>query len=95
MKIEQVLCQHDDVQEAAVFGVTDEQWGEAGVACVALRPEARVTEEELRAYCEKRIAKFMCPKYIRIYESLPKNVVGKISKERLKQAFLGKGTGPH
>ncbi len=95
VKIEQVLCQHDDVQEAAVFGVTDEQWGEAGVACVALRPEARVTEEELRAYCEKRIAKFMCPKYIRIYESLPKNVVGKISKERLKQAFLGKGTGPH
>jgi fatty-acyl-CoA synthase len=64
--------------------VSDEKWGEAGMAFVCLKPGFALSEEELRAYCMGRLAKYKIPKYFRFLSNLPKNDAGKIDRKVLK-----------
>jgi fatty-acyl-CoA synthase len=83
-EIEAVLHDHPDVVEAAVVGVPDERWGEACAAFVVVRGAA--TEEELRAFCRERLARFKVPKSFTFVERLPRNSVGKVQKDELARA---------
>ncbi|MEO9166403.1 MAG: hypothetical protein ABI470_12015, partial [Aquihabitans sp.] len=79
------LEQHPDVVEAAVFGVDDEDLGQSVHAAVVLRPEATVTEEELRQHCADRLAYFKVPVGIVVRsEPLPRNASGKVLKRVLE-----------
>ena len=79
-EVEQVLCWHPAVTEAAVVGMPHEILGEEVRAYVVLKKGAQVTEEELIAYCDGKIAHFKTPKTIEFRTEFPRNSMGKILK---------------
>ncbi|AJY48322.1 long-chain-fatty-acid--CoA ligase [Martelella endophytica] len=81
--IEEALYEHDAVAEAIVIGIHDEYRGEAPKAYVSLREGATVTVEELHAFLKPRLSKIELPKEIEIRDSLPKTLIGKLSKKEL------------
>jgi|YelNatPaOPRAMG01_1025707.scaffolds.fasta_scaffold04461_5 fatty-acyl-CoA synthase len=74
-EIESVLEMNPSVTECAVIGIPDEKWGEVGKAYVVLRKE--MTEEELRKFAERYIAKYKIPKYFEFVRQIPKTSAGK------------------
>lgn len=85
-EVEQVLEQHPAIAEVAVVGQADECWGEVGRACLALRANAQApTEDELRAFCRERLAGYKVPKSFEIMAALPRNALGKITKQALRR----------
>ena len=83
-EIEEVLHHHPAVKEAACVGVKDEYWGEALVAYVVLRGDAALTQEELVAFCEERLARYKLPKSIHFIAELPRNAAGKVLRRELR-----------
>ena len=78
VEIENVLYAFSKTLEAAVVGVPDKIFGEQVKAFVVLKQGKTASVEEVRAYCEKRLADFKVPKYIRFLEEpLPRNPGGK------------------
>jgi len=79
-EVEAVLHEHERVSDAAVVGVPDERWGEVGTAYVV---GDGVTEEELIAWCEARLARFKVPRSIHFVAEIPRNSMGKMQKREL------------
>jgi fatty-acyl-CoA synthase len=89
VQVEQVLCGHPAVLEAAVVGMADEQWGEVPRAFVVLRPGADpVAGQELLDYVRARLAHFKAPRRVEIIEQLPKGGTGKVQKVELRRRPL-------
>lgn len=86
-EVENVLHQLPAIAEAAVIGVADAQWGEVGLAIVALKPGQTLSEAELFAHCAANLARFKCPRQVRFVEALPRNATGKIHKPTLRRDF--------
>ncbi len=86
-ELESVLHGHPAVAEAAVIGVPDDKWGEVGRAIVVLKPGQTVSEEELLAYMQGRLAKYKVPKSVIYVSELPKTAIGKLDKKRLAQQY--------
>ena len=86
-EIEAVLHAHPSVDEAAVIGVPDVDWGQKIAAFVALRPGKTASSDELSEFCRQRLASFKKPEVIRFVDALPKNPLGKILKKELKAEF--------
>jgi fatty-acyl-CoA synthase len=80
VEIEHAAEGHPAVFEVAVIGVPDTKWGERPKAFVVLRPGAEVTEAELIAYLQERIARFKVPQAIEFVEFLPRTSTGKLQK---------------
>ena len=88
-EVEATLQLHPAVDEAAVVGVPDVEWGQRVAAAVALRPGATVTEDELIEFCRARLASFKKPEVVRFFPALPRNPLGKILRRDLRVAFGG------
>ena len=86
VEVEQALCAHPAVLEAAVVGMADERWGEVPRAFVTLRPAQSVASEALGEFVGARLAKFKVPKRIDIVDELPKGGSGKILKNVLRSS---------
>ena len=84
IEVEQTVCAHPAVLEAAVIGIPDDYWGERPKAFVALRDGATATEDEIIEHCRSRLAGFKVPKVIQFGE-LPKTSTGKIQKFVLRE----------
>jgi long-chain acyl-CoA synthetase len=86
MEVEDVLCSHPAVLEAAVVGIPDEYHGEVPKAYVVLKSnyKGKVTEDELIKYCEEKLAKYKVPKKIEFLNELPKTPSGKILRRELR-----------
>jgi fatty-acyl-CoA synthase len=87
-EVEQVLYAIEGVAEAAVIGVPDEKWGEAGMAVIVLKPDCSLTPEAIIEHCRERLAKFKVPKSVAFIESLPRNAAGKVLKRELRATFV-------
>jgi fatty-acyl-CoA synthase len=74
-----------------VIGVPSEQWGEVGMAIIAVKPGHTATDEEIHAHCAANLARFKCPRLIRYVDALPRNATGKIHKPTLRQQFGSPG----
>ncbi len=83
-EIEEVLYLHPAVAEAAAVGVPDAYRGEIVRAFVALAPGRTASTEELVEHCRVRLAPYKIPAQIVLIDELPKTVVGKIDKIRLR-----------
>jgi fatty-acyl-CoA synthase len=84
IEVEQALCAHPAVLEAAVVGIPDEKWGERPKAFVTLRQGTEVTAAEIIAFCRDHIAHFKCPDAVEFGE-LQKTSTGKVQKFALRE----------
>lgn len=82
LEIEEALREHPNVNDAAVLGVPDVTWGECVVAAVIVSRD--VTEAELREFLKLRLAPYKVPKKFLKLSDLPRNVMGKVDKQKLK-----------
>jgi acyl-CoA synthetase (AMP-forming)/AMP-acid ligase II len=82
-EIEAVLMSHPKVDEVAVLGAPDEEWGQRVAAFVVMRDGAEVTGDELGEFCRERLASFKRPEIVRFVGELPKNTMGKILRRDL------------
>jgi len=87
-EIEEFLFGHPAVADVQVFGVPDSYWGEELCAWIRLRPGMAVTEEEVRAFCRGRITHFKIPQHVRVVESFPMTVTGKVQKFVMRDAMV-------
>jgi fatty-acyl-CoA synthase len=83
-EIENLLARHPSVLEAAVIGVPDEKWGEAGHAFVQLRPGAApVSAAEVVQFCRSALAAYKAPRQVTFVEEFPRTAAGKVRKHLL------------
>jgi long-chain acyl-CoA synthetase len=82
-EIEEVLYEHGDVLEAAVFGVPHSELGEEVAAAVVAKPGAAIDPGELRDWVKQRVAAYKYPRRIAVLPSLPKGPTGKIVKRNI------------
>lgn len=87
IEVESVLHRHEQVLEAAVFGMPDPLMGERVCAAVVLRPNAVLTAADVTLHCGGALADFKVPKSIEFLTELPRNPAGKILKRVLRQLF--------
>ncbi len=85
-EIDEALYQHSAVLEAAAFPIPDRNYGQEILACVALKPGASCSAEELQAFCIKKLGKFKAPRSISFMDELPKGPSGKIQRLKLAEA---------
>lgn len=88
-EVENVLYELPQVAEAAVIGVPDARWGEAGRAILVLRPGESLTAEAVIAYCAPRLARFKIPASVEFVAALPRNATGKVLKRELRALVVG------
>ncbi|MFN6559345.1 MAG: acyl-CoA synthetase [Nostoc sp. ChiSLP01] len=87
LEIEEVLRTHPDIQECAVVGVADIEWGERVCAALVLRDSQTLTLESLRSWAKEQLAVYKVPTQILIVEELPRNAMGKVTKPRVVELF--------
>jgi long-chain acyl-CoA synthetase len=89
-EIDEVLFEHPKVLEACAVGIPDPYRGETVKAYVVLKPEEKMTGEEVIQYCSTKLAKYKIPKTVEFLTSLPKSGVGKILRKELRAMEMAK-----
>jgi malonyl-CoA/methylmalonyl-CoA synthetase len=85
LEIEGVLAEHPEIEECAVVGVPDPEWGET--VCAALVGRRDLSREELRAWASERLARYKVPARVTHVPELPRNVMGKVNKRDVRAWF--------
>jgi acyl-CoA synthetase (AMP-forming)/AMP-acid ligase II len=86
--IEEIVVQHPDVQEVAVFGIPHEKWGETPIAAVTLLKTGSITAEALKDWINARVAaKFQRVSEVVVMDDFPRNVAGKILKRVMREPY--------
>ncbi len=88
-EIEDVLLEHEAVADAAIFGIPDEQWGEAIALAVVLKHGKQASEDELRDWVRDRMRSSRVPQDIHYREELPYNATGKLLRREIRAEFIG------
>ena len=86
-EVEDVLHAHPDIEEAAVIGLSDPEWGQKPCAVVVLKNGASIGATEIMEYCRSRLAGFKRPRQVFFAKSLPRNTIGKILKKELRKQY--------
>jgi acyl-CoA synthetase (AMP-forming)/AMP-acid ligase II len=84
-EVEDLLADHDAIDEVAIIGVDDEQFGQRLKAFVVITNGATVGEDELKDYVKANLARYKVPREIVFLEELPRNATGKVLKRELAE----------
>ncbi|HEY7066058.1 MAG TPA: AMP-binding protein [Chloroflexota bacterium] len=87
-EVEAALGTHPAVEEAAVIGLPDEEWGERVAAVVVCRAGATVAAGELIEHCHARLASYKKPEVIHFVDALPRNALGKLLRRELREQVI-------
>ena len=88
-EVEAVIYSHPGVDEAAVIGLPDVEWGQRVAAVIVPRPGVTLTADEVSEFCRQRLASFKKPEVIHFVDALPKNQMGKVLKKDLRTQLSG------
>lgn len=86
-EVENVLGAHPMVDEAAVIGVSDPDWGQEPRAVVVLKKGNRASHEEIIEFCRTRLSSFKRPRSVVFVDALPRNAMGKTLKKELREKY--------
>ncbi len=87
-EIEEFLFEHPAVEQSAVLGVPDKKYGEELCAWIKLKAGAEATEDEIRDFCRASLARYKVPRYVKIVETFPQTVTGKIQKFKIRELVI-------
>src|SRR5215216_6176235 len=87
-EVEEFLYTHPDVSDVQVIGVPSEKYGEEVMAWIRVREGAELSEDEVRTYCEGKIAHFKRPRYVRFADEFPMTVTGKVQKYKMREQAI-------
>lgn len=88
-EVEGAIARHDAVMEVAVYGLPDERLGEIVGATIMLKPERKLTQEEIIAFLKDKIAAFKIPEHVWFqYEPLPRGATEKIFKRGIREEAI-------
>jgi fatty-acyl-CoA synthase len=83
-EVEDLLADHREIEEAAVVGVSDEEFGQRLRAFVVARNGTELTEDEVKSYVKQNLARFKVPRDVVFMQELPRNATGKVLKRELQ-----------
>ena len=86
-EVESVLHSHPEIEEAVVIGVPDLEWGQEPRAIVVLKKGAVVSEGDVIEYCKPLLAGYKRPRSVLFVDSLPRNVMGKVLRNKLREKY--------
>ena len=86
-EIEAVLLRHPSVQDVAVIGIPNDEFGEEIKGFVELKPGAEATKHALLEFCAGKLASYKQPRSLELTAKLPRNTMGKILKRELREPF--------
>jgi acyl-CoA synthetase (AMP-forming)/AMP-acid ligase II len=86
-EVEEVLCSHPKVEEAAVIGVPDPEWGQEPRALVVLKKGEVATSEEMIEHCRSKLAGFKRPRSVVFIDALPRSAMGKVLRKKLREQY--------
>ena len=86
LEIEEVLRTYPGIKDCGVVGIPDEEWGERVVAGLVIRDTA-IDEEKLKEWLKGQLPAYKIPRRFEILEDLPRNALGKVTKNELKKIF--------
>ncbi len=84
-EVENVLYSHPKIEEAAVIGIPDPEWGQEPKAVVVLQKGEKATPEEIIEFCRQRLSSFKRPRYVAFVDELPRTATGKVLKRVLRE----------
>jgi fatty-acyl-CoA synthase len=85
-EVEELLSDHQQIEEAAAVGVDDEKFGQRLKAFVVKRNGASLTEDEVKQYVKENLANYKVPREVVFVDELPRNATGKVLKRELVEA---------
>jgi len=90
-EVEEFLYSHPDIADVQVIGVPDVRYGEELMAWIVMRPTAAepLTAEQVKAFCEGRLAHYKIPRYVHIVDGFPMTVTGKVRKVEMRELAIG------
>lgn len=88
LEIEDVLRTHEAIDQVAVIGIDDEQWGQRVAASVVLCEGRSLTLEALRSWGKQQLAPYKVPSRLMVVDDLPRNAMGKVTKPRVAEMFV-------
>ena len=87
-EIEEFLYTHPAIADVHVIGLPDQRYGEEVCAWVRLREGRSLTLDELRDFCQGKIAHYKIPRYLKVTDEFPMTVTGKIQKYKMRERSL-------
>ncbi|MBM2824607.1 MAG: acyl-CoA synthetase [Dehalococcoidales bacterium] len=86
-EVEIVMHSHPKIEEAALIGIPDVEWGEVPMCVVVLKKGMTATPEELMEFCRNELASFKRPRSVVFVDELPRNPMGKVLKRVLREQY--------
>jgi long-chain acyl-CoA synthetase len=87
-EVEELLYAMPEIEECAVVGIPDKEWGEKVAAFIVPKAGKTVNRDDVKAYLKTKLAPFKVPKLYVMTSQLPKSAAGKILKREIKKEYL-------
>ncbi|VAV95891.1 Long-chain-fatty-acid--CoA ligase [hydrothermal vent metagenome] len=87
-EVEEFFYGHPKIQDAQVFGVPDDKYGEELCIWICLKPGEKSSAEDMRDFCKGQIAHYKIPRYVRFVDEFPMTVTGKIQKFKMREQMI-------